>query len=291
MRYITPLRYPGGKSKLSPFIKALLEYNDLVGGRYVEPYAGGAGVALDLLFSDYVDHIYINDLSRSVYSFWWSLLEDTENLCALIHNTPITMESWHRQKHIQLNPLDCSTLELGFSTFFLNRTNRSGIIHSGGVVGGKSQQGTWHLDARYNKTNLVARIEAIANKKARISIYNCDAGEFIETFKSWLPENSLVYLDPPYYSKSRRLYDNNYQPADHAIIREKVRQMDQRWMVSYDNHPEVLALYQEFRHMSIQLSYTANNRSVGSEVVFFSEELDIPSYSSPTKFRIISQQL
>lgn len=291
MRYISPLRYPGGKSKLSAFIKLLLKANDLLGGHYVEPYAGGASVALELLFSNYVDHIHINDLSKSVYSFWWAVLEDTENLCQLIRDTPVTMESWLQQKTIQLSPSKFTTLEMGFSTFFLNRTNRSGIISSGGVIGGKQQQGDWRLDARYNKPNLILRIKAIAQHKTKISLYNRDAKDVLETVIPGLPERSFVYLDPPYYSKSRRLYDNNYQPRDHEIIAEHVSQLRRKWMVSYDNLPEVIKLYSGFRYIPYKLSYTANSRSSGSEVMFLSDDLIIPFVANPTKPQVPNSKL
>lgn len=286
MRYITPLRYPGGKSKLVAFIKCLLQANALVGGEYFEPYAGGASVALHLLFNQYVNQVHINDLSRSVYSFWWAVLQDTEGLCKLINDTPITMESWLNQKAIQSNPSAHSTLELGFSTFFLNRTNRSGIISSGGVIGGKDQQGEWHLDARFNKPNLITRITTIGQLKDRISLYNEDAQRVLEKVVPKLPRKSFIYLDPPYYSKGRRLYDNNYQHAEHEAIAAYVRQMDRKWMVSYDNSPEVVKLYSGCRYIEYELSYTANTRSSGSEIMFFSNDLTLPPINASTRLKL-----
>ena len=204
MRYLTPLRYPGGKSKLANFASLVFEENNLIKGHYVEPYAGGAGIALHLLFSGHASHIHINDLNKSIYAFWQVLLEETDNMCRLIYDTPVNIDNWFRQKEVQAHPERHSLLELGFSTFFLNRTNRSGII-SGGVIGGKNQDGPWKLDARYNKTNLISRIERVSRVSDHITLYNQDAAEFITEVIPTLPLRSIVYLDPPYYAKGHDL--------------------------------------------------------------------------------------
>ncbi|MGO2346144.1 MAG: DNA adenine methylase, partial [Providencia sp.] len=148
--FYTPLRYPGGKGKLSYYIKSLIDENSLNDGVYIEPYAGGAGVALELLLQEYVRHVHINDIDIAIYSFWDSILNNTENFSRLVHDTIINIENWEKQKDILLNSGNHSTLEIGFATFFLNRTNRSGILKAG-VIGGKTQSGKWKLDVRFNK--------------------------------------------------------------------------------------------------------------------------------------------
>jgi DNA adenine methylase len=79
----TPLRYPGGKGKLAAYLKSIIEANRLHDGEYVEPYAGGAAIAFELLFQEYVSRIHINDLSRPIFSFWQAVLNDTNELCRL----------------------------------------------------------------------------------------------------------------------------------------------------------------------------------------------------------------
>ncbi len=282
MRYVTPLRYPGGKSRLANFAKLVFEANDLRGGHYAEPFAGGASIAFHLLFSGYATCIHVNDLSRSVYSFWWSVSNDTENLCRLISSTRVSMTAWHRQKEIQANPDQYSILELGFSTFFLNRTNRSGII-TGGVIGGQDQDGDWTLDARYNKPALIARVKNIAQYKDKIKLYNEDAAEFTANIVARLPQKSLTYLDPPYYSKGQRLYENHYLHDDHADIAERVARLRRKWIVSYDDAPQVRALYDNFRKLPFKLSYSANDRYSGSEIMFFCNNLVIPEVEDPLR--------
>jgi DNA adenine methylase len=280
MRYTSPLRYPGGKNKLKGFIGAVFAANHLLGGDYVEPYAGGASIAFHLLFGGYAGHVHINDLNRSLYAFWSCVLQETEDLCRLINDTRVNMSIWHNQKHIQENPCQFSALELGFSTFFLNRTNRSGII-KGGVIGGKTQHGPFLLDARFNKPTLISRIKKIAEYKDQISIYNLDATDFILQVLPGLPARTLVYLDPPYYMKGCELYENHYQKGDHAALAKVVAGINQKWIISYDDALEIRTLYAKYRNLDYGLSYSAAFRYRGSEVMFFCDDMIIPVESSP----------
>ncbi len=192
------------------------------------------------------------------------------------------MNEWYRQRDIQAQTDEVSLLNLGFSTFFLNRTNRSGILR-GGVIGGKDQTGPYKLDARYNKQDLSRRIKRIARYKGRISIYNEDAADFITTIVSTLPNNTLIYLDPPYYIKGQELYENYYRHEDHERISTLVANINQKWIVSYDERPEILQFYDGYRHITYHLSYSATERYKGSEVMFFSDDLDIPVVTNPAK--------
>ena len=274
MKFHTPLRYPGGKGKLSYFIKALLEKNSLVDGHYVEPFAGGAGIALELLQHEYVSHIHINDIDKAVFSFWFSILNYTDEFCRKIYDTDVNMEEWHKQKHILKNGQD--PLELGFAAFFLNRTNRSGILNAG-VIGGLAQAGKWKLDARFNKIELIKRIETIALKRERIHIYNEDAIRFLSSIRTCLPKRALVYLDPPYYVKGQGLYRNFYEHQDHENIRDFVSQMSEiPWLVSYDNCEQIKSIYSAFETFEYSLQYTAQDKKVGSELMVLSKGLLMP---------------
>lgn len=284
-RFNTPLRYPGGKGKLTDFIRLVFEQNKLTDGHYVEPYAGGAGVAFSLLLLEYVTHIHLNDINKSVYSFWHSVLEENDALCKMIQDCEVTMNEWHKQKNIQCNPNQYSPLELGFSTFFLNRTNRSGII-KGGVIGGKNQDGRWKLDARFKKPDLIGRIKKIALYSDRISLYNQDAETFIQTVMPELPPKTLIYLDPPYYVKGEGLYENHYKHQDHARVANLVKMIaNKKWIVSYDNAPEICEFYRDFPQITYGLNYSAQNRYIGSEVMFFSPDLVIPDVVNPSRLK------
>lgn len=280
MRFSTPLRYPGGKGKLSYYVKALIEENELLDGHYVEPFAGGAGVALELLYQEYVQHIHINDIDPAIFSFWYSCINNTEELCRLIYDTPVTIDVWKKQKEILKNFDGASgTVEQGFAAFFLNRTNRSGILQAG-VIGGKDQQGEWKLDVRYKKSDLLKRIEKIARYSNRISAYNFDAVDFLKDASIRLPKKSLFYLDPPYYVKGQGLYRNFYVHEDHVRVKEELeRSQSLSWIVSYDNAPQISDIYNKYRRKVFDLQYTAQVKKVGSEVMIFSDTLSMPEIS------------
>jgi DNA adenine methylase len=278
-RYKTPLRYPGGKQKLTAFLSEILVANNLIGGEYAEAYAGGAGIAIELLLANKVRKIHLNDASRAVYCFWYSILNYTEDFCRRIVSASITIEEWRRQKDILSRPQDFHALDLGYALFYLNRTNRSGIP-TGGVIGGLDQTGNYKMDARFPRNELITRIEAIVSRKASIRLKNWDAERWITEYVPTLPSDSLVYLDPPYYHQSNRLYLNHYKPADHARISRVIqRDLVRKWVVSYDGVPEILALYRHRRSFIYKLQYNVQQVRKGDEVFIFDDDLILPSRS------------
>ncbi|MDO8213458.1 DNA adenine methylase [Conexibacter sp. CPCC 206217] len=277
-RYSSPLRYPGGKGKVASYIKLVMLENDLLGCEYVEPYAGGASVALSLLFERYASHIHINDLNRSVFAFWKTVLGQPDELCRRIRDTSVDVAEWQRQRDIQRQQ-DVSDLDLAFSTFFLNRTSRSGII-GGGVIGGLDQTGRWKIDARYNVDPLIRRIEKIARHRDHITVTGRDTADYIRQDLQHVPD-AFVYFDPPYYVKGRGLYENYYVHDDHAEVAALVLALEVPWVVSYDATPEIRAMYDGAACITYDLHYSAADRSSGSEVMFFSSGMDIPREVRP----------
>ncbi|WP_420640682.1 DNA adenine methylase [Candidatus Leptofilum sp.] len=269
--YYSPLRYPGGKNCIFPFVSRLFYENELIGTRYAEPYAGGSGLALRLLFEGYVDHIYINDLDKSIYSFWKAVINRPDEFCQWIEDVDVSIPNWKEYRKIQKRSENENNFELAKATFFLNRTNVSGVI-KGGVIGGINQKGKYKIDARFNKLDLINRIQKIKNVKNRISVSNLDGIKFIKKLDS-KKEEIFIYLDPPYYQKGAELYMNFYSKKDHEKLSKKVKELKKKWIVSYDNHDFILNLYGENRKLVYKLSQSASNR-VGNELFVFSEEVD-----------------
>lgn len=253
-----------------------------MGGHYVEPYAGGASIALELAIQEFAERVHINDIDPSVWAFWRSVLNNSDKLCHLISKTPITIESWYEQREVQKNKNTTDSLTLGFSTFFLNRTNRSGILNAG-VIGGKNQDGNFKIDARFNKDELIKRIELIAEHSEKISLYNLDAIELLDKVVPKLPQKTLIYLDPPYYVKGGDLYEHHYQHKDHAAVAAATRRVKQHIMVSYDDVPEIRELYSNYQFVSYSLSYCAQNRYRGTEAIFLGNTLECPGLRASMK--------
>jgi len=284
----SPLRYPGGKNKLAAFFAKICIDNN-INGHYVEPYSGGASVALFLLMEGFVEHITINDMDRSIYAFWFSVLNHTEQLCKMIEETDVTVINWGLQKNIQDNKEHNNILTLGFSTLFLNRTNRSGII-KGGIIGGQEQLGDYKIDCRFNKKELIERIKRIAVFKNKIRLLNMDAIDLIDLVESEQgQENTLCYFDPPYYNKASSLYMNHYQTGDHLNVSERIKKIKNlHWVVSYDDVPKIQELYNECNKKEYSFSHTAGKTKKGMELLFFSPNLIRPNLDewNPINFRL-----
>lgn len=272
----SPLRYPGGKYKLYKYVSELVKENKCT--TYIEPFCGGAAIALELLFEGIVKDVIINDYDYTIFCFWNSILHETDEFVQLILDTQITMDEWHKQKAVR-NELDThSSLEIGFSTFFLNRTNRSGIIDKAGPIGGLSQQGDYPIDCRFNKVRLISQIQKIAEYKDHIMIYNMEALDFIEDIILKKRKN-FVFFDPPYYGKGPGLYTNFYSHGDHANLANTILQRlkHRKWIVTYDNVNAIKAMYTKVPSIEFKLQYTLQRKRSSSEVMFFSKNLQRPT--------------
>jgi DNA adenine methylase len=270
-KHYSPLRYPGGKAILSSLIEKLIRALSVKEVVYVEPYAGGAGAALTLLFQEAVDSIVLNDFDYAIYSFWKAVTHNNKDFIDKIKGIDLTVEEWELQKSIFHNPAS-SNFDLGFSTFFLNRTNRSGILNSG-PIGGKDQSGNWKIDARFNRTELIKRVEKIGKYKNRIKVQNEDG---IDLTRSMIPNKSyFIYLDPPYVCKGSDLYLNYYKEDDHENLAELLNHnASSQWLLSYDNVELIRNLYMERRQVEFDLVYHADKVKYGKELLILSDLLN-----------------
>ncbi len=273
----TPLRYPGGKARFAPLIAGVIADNDLTGGHYLEPYAGGAGVALCLLVDGVVEHVHINDADPAIADFWRAATQQSDQLVDMVASEPIDMDAWHHWRGVMLGNVPGSDLERGFATLFMNRTNRSGIL-KGGVIGGKAQAGDYKINARFMREELCSRLARIGTHAEGIHVYEEDAHQLLLRCHQFLPAKSLVYLDPPYYVKGAGLYRNFYKHEDHVRIAKLLGsdRFRRPWVVSYDNADEIKEMYAYATPYAYGLNYTAQRRYTGSEVMFFSKRIAAP---------------
>lgn len=285
--FYSPLRYPGGKNKLSAFLAQICIDNE-IDGHYVEPYCGGASVALFLLMEGYVDKITINDKDRSIYAFWHSVLNKNKQLCKLIEKVDVSIEEWYRQFEVQKRKKKVDLLTLGFSTFFLNRTNRSGII-SARPIGGMKQDGDYKIHERFNKKELITRIKRIGKVKSKIRLYKKDALRLIDKIENEQDKNTIFYFDPPYYLKASSLYLNHYKTNNHKEVSQRIREIKNiKWIVSYDNVDEINKLYRGLSKKEFTIRHSSNKFKVGREVLFFSPWLKKPKIENwnPLNFKL-----
>lgn len=272
-RSLSPLRYPGGKASIYDMTRDVIASHDMDLCQYAEPYAGGCGLALRLLTNNVVEELHLNDIDQSISSLWNCIVNQPEELASLISLAKIDMDEWYKQKAIQDIKGTVDPLELAFSTLFLNRTNRSGIIKAG-VIGGKKQDGAYRMDCRFNKVALIKKVYQIAAIKDKIHIYNMDAIEFIERLESLRLPKPLLMVDPPYYNKGQSLYTNFYNHEDHAAVSEKLAKTNLPWLLTYDNTPEISELYKEFAQYQFDINYSAAKKRIGNELFITSSHFD-----------------
>lgn len=275
--FYSPLRYPGGKGKLAPFMEYMIDQSGHRGGTYIEAFAGGAGVAIDLLLRDVVSLIVINDYDKGVWSFWKAILTETDRFIERLHTVPLTMNEWERQREICHVKKDKYSFELGFATFYMNRTNRSGII-KGGVIGGQAQSGKWRMDARFNRDELALRIKNIERHKGAIKLYNKDINSFIANYIPKYEENAIAFFDPPYVQKGKQLYMNYFKLEDHMRIEKAIRERVKcDWIITYDNADELKNIYKKHSLYLYDLNYSVFSKCKASELIIFSDALIAPN--------------
>lgn len=275
----SPLRYPGGKGSLSHFLTDIVRSNNLEGGTYCELYAGGAGAALNLLFDTVFEKIHINDADHHIYCIWKTILDDTNSFIEKIDSAKLDIDEWKRQKSIFAAPLDHSPLDNAFSAFYLNRTNRSGIIFKAGPIGGIEQKGNYGIGVRFNKQELIKRVTKIASFKDQIKITNDDALDVLKNIEQYHSnlEQLFIYLDPPYYNKGKTLYMNNYGHFDHKHLSETIAAMKSKyWLISYDNVSAIKEMYPNYRKSIFSFNYTLQSKKQAEELLIFADTLKIP---------------
>lgn len=265
---LSPLRYPGGKTKIYDRVKNLIVANEYTNRIYVEPFAGGFGIGIGLLCEGVVPSAILNDFDSHIYNFWYSVLNDTENLLRMISDTPITIEEREKQNR-NYRDMDAGYLVDGFATLFLNRVNFSGVL-KGGPIGGVNQSGTYKIDCRFNKEEIKSKIANIARLKSKIKLYNKDAGDLIKFNIKKMKAPLFLNIDPPYVVKGSRLYTNFFSERDHQKLKIVIvnhLSQDYPWIVTYDHCPLVKNLYSDFHMQEYSILHNAGGTVLGKEIV------------------------
>ncbi|MBY4130207.1 DNA adenine methylase [Rhodococcus fascians] len=275
MRYISPLRYPGGKARIAPFADELLAIQSSRPRHYAEPFAGGAGSALTLLVSEKVDVVHINDLNPGIAAFWRCVFNQTKRLIKRIEDTEVSLDAWHLARAIYSQPRRHTDIDLGFATFFLNRCNRSGILNAR-PIGGLEQTGRWKIDARFNRDNLTRRIAYLGSYRRRVKLSELDAQEFLSTLAPLLGD-ILVYVDPPYLGQGDDLYLDRLSAKDHRDLAANLQSSNLGWFLTYDADDRVTNdLYVNFRCAEFDIKHTAQVNHMGTEYIVFSDNITVP---------------
>lgn len=296
----TPLRYPGGKGKITRFVGHLLEINQ-IDGTYIEPFAGGAGVAVNLLLAERVSKIVINDLDPGVHAFWWTVTHNPSDLINRIRKVPFTSKTtldefsaedrynYWKDIHDRYFSNDDRTLEdMAFDFFMLNRMNVSGIL-KGGPIGGYGQDGTYNIGARFNKDVLINRISDISRRSGSIIVRHDEASHFFDKMFNGDDtlgnmDNTFMLIDPPYYKQGKNLYNAYATDIIHQYVARQLSEhgLDWKWILTYDDADYIRHLYAraDVRKYEYGITYSANNRGVYTELMYASPSLQLESFDN-----------
>lgn len=275
MKTLSPLRYPGGKAALGSVLAQIRRLNSLGNLPVAEPFAGGAGASLGLLYGEDTDGIHINDADEAIHDFWWSLTKENGAFIERLKKKRVSMAEWRRQRDIYRETRRVSRLHKGFAAFFLNRCNRSGIIMNGGPIGGVKQTGNWKLGARFNKDELRRRCEKIAEYRDRIEVSCNDGIDFITSFAR---RSAFYFIDPPYFVKGKTLYLNALDEAYHKRLASCLKsRADSPWVLTYDDCPQIRQLYRDWATIRpFSLRYAASERRSGKEILIVPRWMKLP---------------
>lgn len=275
----SPLRYPGGKSSLMPFLKDVILLNGFKNGVYIEPYAGGAGASLSLLFEKVVNRIIINDFDPIIYKFWTAILQQPDFFIKKIETIPLTIQEWRTQKQILESHCQSQPFDVGFAAFYINRCNHSGILRAG-PIGGQHQAGKYTLGVRFNRKILAAKIRRIASYRNQITIFNQDAIQLLQEVIPKVNGKKLIYLDPPYYKKGKQLYLNAYEHDDHRNLATYLESnlMNYSWILTYDDVEEIRMMYKNSNTITYSLNYFAHHAKRGNELLIAPPDLRLPEH-------------
>lgn len=254
----SPLRYPGGKSDFALTAFDIVSQCGFTGFSLIEPYAGSAAVSLNLLNSGVVSKVTLIERDPLVYSFWAALLERTDDLIERFIDLPITLDTWHEMRPLLSveKPTKQNLLDLGLAGLFFNRANFSGILNAG-PIGGLKQKSAYAIDCRTNKDDIICRMLAIATMSKNIEAKFGDAVGYIK--KNAAKENSILYIDPPYFLKGELLYRHSYKLKEHKELALALNQVRSPWFLSYDVHHVIEFLYEKFHVRKLKFKYSAHS--------------------------------
>lgn len=264
---LSPLRYPGGKAALAGLFADVIASLQLSDPVYVEPYAGGAGAGIALLREGMVSRLVINDIDPAVHAFWIAVVYCNPEFVDWVRQVPLTVEEWLRQREIYRSGSG-NLLRLGQAFFYLNRTNRSGVLNAG-VIGGQKQIGNYKIDARFNRDTLIERLTAIGELADRIEVSDLDGRSVIRNYST--DSSAFLYIDPPYVQAGSQLYLNAFDARDHEALAQIVHGITSaHWLMTYDAAPLIQRLYAEDFQCTLELNYSARYPGRAQELLIAS---------------------
>ena len=267
---LSPLRYPGSKAGLTPWMTSFLTTNHQLGKQFVEPYAGSAALGLNLLANNIISSLMLFERDPLLYSFWFSVFNRTEKLISIIHEFSPSIETREKLNWLRDEDHVIDDIELmGFAGLLFNRTGFSGVLGAG-PIGGSNQASIYAVDCRFNKRTIIDRIRDISKYSTQVEIYFGNAMQALEDANNSDNSNRIFYIDPPYYVQGPKLYRYSYSFSDHFNLASTLQKSQYSWVLSYDDHPAIRHFYREFPIFEPEFRYSSKIPKKERELIFTS---------------------
>jgi len=285
-RYVSPLRYPGGKAAMTSWLTDLFaqQVGDLPVEVWLEPCAGGAGAALTLLDRDAINEAWLVDANPGIAAFWETVVADGPALAGLVERTAPTLDLYDTSRALLEAPEEADRFRLGYAAFIVNRCSRSGIVApTSGPMGGRTSNGDWSLGARFTAGALADRIRHVHSMRGRLRVHQGDGIAYLEELgDSGIADEVVAFVDPPYIREGNRLYTKGLDESGHRRLADALNSTPARWVLTYDDEPVVAdTLYPNRRVLAYDIRNTANKARVAREFAVFSDNVDVRGLGTP----------
>ena len=264
----SPLRYPGGKTKL---INSINKYFPEKIEEYYEPFFGGGSVGLFVEQKYKPSIVKVNDINKLVYYFWINAKNNNEVFVNELIQYKDSVKDGKKlfyECRTKINNNLASDYDLAISMFILNRISFSGLFESGGYSNNS-------FEKRFTYNSII-KIKQVHDIIANFNFTNKDFVDIDYTGS----ENTFTYLDPPYYqNKDASLYGKSgelHKKFSHEKLKEFYSNHKGKFLISYDNSPYIKKLYKDYNIYVIDCQYGMNN--VNRNTVGKSKEIVITNY-------------
>lgn len=254
---LSPLRYPGGKSKVIDELYESLDEARL--DTFVELFAGGASFGLSLLEAGKTQRLILNDADPCVANFWRAATKFTDDLIDEINAEGTPTQSRFYQYRSELSELreaylqgperdilsgkDAEWCVQKAARFLVVNRLSFGGLQTSNLLGGANGN---YLQ-RWNPKGLIKRLESIKALSDRIFVRCQDATRLLMEEMGWMGDNTTIFVDPPYFEAGSKLYPYGFKDG-HAALAESLNQFYRDFpgpylVITYDDVPEIRDLY------------------------------------------------
>lgn len=243
------IKYIGSKCRMMRHLQPI--FDGIPHTCFVDTFGGAATITLNKTPSPVE---VINDINGNLYTLYKCLRDSAlcEKLYQSLDFTLYSRQDWNHARDVLRGREPADELERARCTFLLYSASFSG----NGTCYGFSKLKPEPQRAMRGK---IGKIPTIFHERLKdVYVENSD---FETIFKRYDSPTTLFYLDPPYYAavRTKRLYTNEMDDADHARLIECIRRCAGKVVLSgYDN--EAYRVLDSLEKQTFSTTTTMNQR-------------------------------